>query len=235
MIFEEFIKDLSSKLPFGVTFDVRPSKRATGKPTTLIEGIEVNIYDDVSVSEKWFFDILDELNQTKAIELQVEMKLLGVALFEEFNKDENGKPITDEDKLIIVSLSDAINLLFNAVDFLESLPNKTKAEKELKQRYSALLESKQHDSFVIRHTENYEKLANLSKMVQTNHALKWMSVTFFLMARLDGEWSFSDTASLTVAELDEVYKWIELERNKGVAPGDPIIEVMSEEEELKKT
>ena len=234
MLFSEFLKDLASQLPFGVDFDVRPSKRKADQTLIVVPGIEIPIYNDVNVAEKWFFEIIDNMNQGKAVELQVEMKQLSLAFMKHVDEAVE-KAKKDKDKIkygAVDNLSHAIGLLFRPSDLLDEL-NDTK----VKEQYVALLASTAYENFLISHTDDYQKLANLSQLVQTAHNVVWVKATFFLKSRFDAEWQFADTATLTVEELEKVREIMELEANKGVKPEALAEETedLTDEEQLKKT
>lgn len=234
MLFSEFLKDLATQLPFGVDFNVRPSKRKAKNTLEVVDGIEIPIYNDVSVAEKWFFEIIDNMNQGKAVELQVEMKQLSLA-FMKYVDDDIEKAKKNKEKLkygSVDNLSHAIGLLFRPSDLLDELD-----DDKLRDQYVALLASTTYENFLISHTDDYTKLANLSQLVQTAHNVVWVKTTFFLKSRFDGEWEFEDTATLTVDELAKFKDIMELEANKGVKPEVLVEETeeLSDEEQLKKT
>ena len=226
MQFNEFINELAIDAPFGIDFKIKPSRRVRGEKKEIIEGITVNLFKDVSVSEKWFFESVEKPNKTQGLKLQVEMKLLAVSWCEylvkeiakldemdtsEFTDEELAEHEAKKAYLEVETLADAVNILFEPKRAVEKATSE-----EQKKNYSALISSDYYSNFIKQSQSAIDKIQDITKAIQSQDAIKWVFVTYFLMSRFDADWSFEDTGDLTPEELDEVYKCIEHERTKGV-------------------
>ena len=214
MLFSEFIPELADKLAFKIDYDIRPRRLPT--ETTEILGITLQKLNDITAGEKGFFDIISSLNEKKATELQVELKVLAAT----FQKD-----------LGLESLTVALNLLFNAEAFIAEQDEVTALE------YTALLGSAAFENFLVSNTESYQRLINLSKLVESDLDVKVVQLTYFLKSRYDAEWAYEDSKTLTLGEVDALYDFLLQESNKGqpVVKNNKQQEELSVEEELKKT
>lgn len=231
MQFENFIKQLADRLPFGISFNVSPDQNWDDK--LIVAGFELNRYNDLSVSETWFANIVQELNTKRNSEAQIEIKLLAAKL----------KDAAKASKYPIDNLNDALGLLFNPVSFLASIKDEiTEAQKEadeeqnpiLKEillkpiaetqarfdRYKDLLNSDVYSDFILVQTESYKKIADLSKMVESELSVQWVIVTFFMMSRCNEDWGFDRTARMPRAAIQEIYDFYVLESNKGIITPD---------------
>lgn len=247
MLFNEFISQLADRLPFGVTFNVSPDASHTDEveitPTLILKR-----YNDLTVSETWFGNIIAELNSKKSAEAQIEMKLLA-AKFKDFFDLKYG---TDETPAV-ANISDALKMIFSPVDFLseykealevaleEIEAEKSPVMKEILQKnykvnlaqyklYMDILDSGDYADFLVKNTETYQKIADLSKMIESDLSIKWVTVTFFLMSRYYADWDFDKTARLPMSVIDKVYEFYLQELNKGMVA--PEIEPPKTEETL---
>lgn len=228
MLFEEFLGQLSDRLPFGVSLNVSPDETAVEKYEVL-PGYVLNIYNDLTVAETWFGSIINELNEKKSAEAQIEIKLLAAKFKDNFDESEEFK---------VDNLQDALDLLFKPVKLIADLKTEleqgkkdikaeknpilkeilTKASEETEKKveqYTKLLNDDEYSDFIFQNSESYQKIADLSKLVESDLAIKWMIVTFFLMSRYDGDWDFNKTARLPMSIIDKVYEFYKREANKG--------------------
>ena len=177
---------------------------------------------------------------------QIEIKLLAARLKDKFDK--------------IPTLAEAINLLFRPTEIIGEIDQnltkakddlakeKTKAIKEIlqegiadlearKEYYTELLNSDEFNDFLVTNSDVYERIAALLKLIESDLAVKWVIVTFFLMSRFDGDWNFDKTARLPMSVVDRIYDFYRRELNKGKEiEEEPEVEVISEDEDdLKKS
>lgn len=235
MQFEKFIAQLADRLPFGVSFNVSPDENAIDT-YEVIPGMELNRYNDLTVAETWFGNIVQELNNKKSAEVQIELKLLAAKLKDTIPS--------------IKSIAHSLGLLFKPVDFLAEIKEQlnaaqadidaeknpvmkkilseaTQDTQDMYDMYREVLDSEAYSNFFINNTESYQKIADLTKLVENDLSIKWVIVTFFLMSRFDGDWSFDRTARLPMSVIDKVYEFYKKEANKGLDTID--IEVPDEE------
>ncbi len=229
MRFDQFLAPFKDRLPFGITFNVAPEE----DPIDTIEvvpGFTLVRYNDLTVAETLLGQIVTELNKKRDAEAQIQIKILAAKLKDRFD--------AEEELPSIVNLVDALSLLFTPVKFIAELSeNIAKGEREieaeknkvmknilrdalkssitLRDNYTVILNSDEYSKFILENNETYQKIADLSKLVESDLSIQWLIVTFFLQSRFDENWSFDKTARLPIGKCNAIYKFYELEANKG--------------------
>lgn len=96
------------------------------------------------------------------------------------------------------TLAEAINQLFDPTD--------------------EIVNTKEYQDFTDVNLQDIDRVVELFRLSQNNQAINWLRVTFFILSRVDAEWTLGKTAALRNSQIDEIISFISKEANGGVLP-----------------
>lgn len=200
MDFKEFIKAqaVRDKLPFDISIEPEPWDGGFA----LVGRFQLPQYNELLTRESWFFEYLATTIGQRRIELQIELYSLARIIKEE---------------LQLESDSIALRVLSNLTGGGSPEPKTGETEDERKIREAvSSVSTEAKESFFMRHLNRFTKLSDMAAATEEGAVEAWMRITFFLLSRYDGNWSFSKTASLRKSEIDALINFINTEANGGV-------------------
>lgn len=86
-----------------------------------------------------------------------------------------------------------------------------------------------YDAFNEENEEAIARYLELARVIQSDVAISWFKITFFMLSRYSGNWDLSNTASLRGSQISAILAFITKEANGGVVP-EPVEIVETEEE-----
>lgn len=89
---------------------------------------------------------------------------------------------------------------------------------------SELVETEAYQTFNDANQSEIDSLLELSKLAQNTQAINWMRVTFFILSRVDGDWTFGKTAALRTSQINDIIAFIAKEANGGIEPANEPVE-----------
>ena len=84
-----------------------------------------------------------------------------------------------------------------------------------------LARSKDYLNFEQVNSADIQTLIDNLKLGQSKIGVEWLKITFFMLSRIDGEWTHSATGGLRESQLNAISEFITLETNKGVKMDAP--------------
>ena len=191
MKFREFIttQAMSEKLPFQLLGKI--PKRWEQLEKVAIAGLEFPKMNTLIAREVWFREFLATTASNRRVELQVALFSLAKRFKEECGKGQ-------------MSDSDALKALMNLTG------GRTNDENG-----EPVVVDEEHESFFMRHLGEFQSMLNLMQGLTDGMMERLSLATFFIVSRIDPEWEFEDTATLTADEVQGIVDFFELEAMEG--------------------
>lgn len=201
MRFKEFISTqaMTEKLPFQLLGKI--PKRWEQLEKVAIAGLDFPKMNTLIAREVWFREFLATTASNRRVELQVALFSLAKRFKEECGKG-------------VMSDSEALKALMNITNGKASDENGETS-----------VVDEEHESFFMRHLGEFQSMLNLMQGLTDGMMERLSLATFFIVSRIDPEWEFEDTATLTAEEVEGIVDFFELESAGGKPKGEEIPEL----------
>lgn len=220
--FNDFVRNqaLKDELPFGIDFDIQPPK-AIGA-TEVISTFTFPKYNELLNREAWFYTVLDGIVNSSVSNSTLLYRRLGrdlVRLCESITDEKLLKAIMPKPEKVDPENPDAY--LHKPLPLQYALVYITNPPTEL-------ATSQEYLDFEVEHKDDLANLIDSLKLGENAKGVEWVKVTFFMISRIDGNWTHSDTGCLLESQIESISKFITREANKGVDP-----EPLAQDEEIE--
>jgi hypothetical protein len=196
--FKKYLAEQAQKdsLPFDLDFEFL---HIESENFTEVAGYRINLINDLSVAESWFLELLQ--NQINIL-----------------NRDFRTKTL-----YLVNIINEALGLddASLAADYLtEGMPLTPPTDAFTQGEWDAqrAILSKILHTYANQITE----LGQLYKLLNRNHTVDMMMVTFFMMTRHDTSWVLAKTATLPLNTIDAIKEIIFSEARRGAAPEEDV-------------
>lgn len=213
--FEDFVKNqmLKDEVPFGISFNIQPPKSIGATET--IAGFNFPKFNELLNREAWFYNVLDGIVNSSVSNSTLLYRRLGRDLVKTCGT------ITDEKLLKAIMPEPEEKDPDNPDSYLhEPLPLQY-ALVYITNPPTELATSQVYLDFEVEHKDDLTNLIDSLKLGENAKGVEWVKVTFFMISRIDGNWTHSDTGCLLESQIEAISKFITREANKGVDP-EPI-------------
>jgi hypothetical protein len=190
--FKNFINNLALQggLPFGVTSDLSPD--FPGAPVEDVAGFQIPVLDDLTMTEAYIVEAIEATAKNQTLEIQSIIRRVSIAF-----KNKCGA-LYESEKGEKLTLAKCWGLIFDPGD--------------------DLAESPEYQDFIVENSELIQKAIDLSNSASAKSAIDWNQITFFLMSRLDPNWSPERTGRLPRKAIAAIKEFLIREANGGVIP-----------------